>query len=292
MAPAKNRAIVDYAIQRVEKMKTQLQHRNVLLIVAFLTGLLPSVTFSAEQSKEELAKKLANPIASLISLPMQLNYDQDIGPTESGDRWQLNVQPVIPIELNQDWNVISRTILPLISQDEVTPGAGNDSGFGDILQSLFFSPKAPTASGWIWGAGPVLLLPTGSDNRLTADKWGLGPTAVALKQEGTWTYGALANHIWSVAGEDTRADINSTFLQPFLAYTTPTAITYTVNTESTYDWKNEQWSVPLNFAVSKVVKFGTQMASIGGGIRYWADSPDSGPDGWAYRLTFTLLFPR
>ena len=273
-------------------MRTLIRRRNVLLIVAFLTGLLPSVTLSAEQSAEELAKKLANPIASLISLPMQLNYDQDIGPTDSGERWQLNVQPVIPFELSKDWNVISRTILPIISQDEVSPGAGSQFGTGDILQSLFFSPKAPTSSGWIWGAGPVLLIPTGSNDRLTADKWGMGPTAVALKQEGPWTYGALANHIWSFDGNDDRSDISSTYVQPFLAYATPTGVTYSVNTESTYNWKNSQWSVPVNVVVTKIVKIGDQMTSIGGGVRYWADGPDAGPDGIGYRFVFTLLFPK
>lgn len=273
-------------------MKIQLQHRNILLIIAFLTGLFSSATLYAEQSKEELAKKLSNPIAALISLPMQLNYDQDFGPADSGDRWQLNVQPVIPIELSKDWNVISRTILPIISQDEVTPGAGSQFGTGDILQSLFFSPKAPTSNGWIWGVGPVLLIPTGSNDRLTADKWGMGPTAVVLKQEGPWTYGALGNHIWSFDGNDDRNDISSTFLQPFLAYATPAGVTYSLNTESTYDWKNSQWSVPVNVIVTKIFKIGDQLTSIGGGVRYWVDGPDGGPDGWGYRVIFTLLFPK
>ena len=246
----------------------------------------------AQEDSSELAKKLANPVAALISVPFQLNYDHDIGVHDEGERWTLNIQPVVPIDLNQDWNIISRTILPVIYQDDIFPSAGSQSGIGDIVQSVFFSPKEPTTGGWIWGAGPVFLLPTGSDDLLTGDKWGIGPTAVALRQHGPWTYGVLANHIWSFAGDDDRADISSTFLQPFCAYTAPSAWTFTINTESTYDWKNEQWSVPLNAIVSKVVRFGKQTTSIGGGVRYWADGPGSAPEGWGLRFLFTLLFPR
>ena len=165
-------------------------------------------------------------------------------------------------------------------------------GLGDTVQSLFFSPKEPTSNGLIWGAGPALLLPTGTENLLSGRKWGAGPTAVLLKQDGPWTYGFLGNHIWSFAGDDNRSSISNTFLQPFLAYTTKDAWTYTINTESTYDWKAEQWSVPINAVVSKLTKFGKQPVSLGLGVRYWADSPDSGPHGWGVRLVVTFLFPK
>ncbi len=243
------------------------------------------------ESNEELAKKLSNPIASLISLPLQFNYDSDIGPNDNGDRYLLNIQPVIPFSLNNDWNIISRTILPVVSQDDIFSGAGSQTGLGDVVQSVFFSPKQPTESGWIWGAGPVIVLPTATDDLLGSDKWGLGPTVVGLKQNGPWTYGALANHVWSVAGDEDRQDISTTFLQPFLSYTTKEAVTYALNTESTYDWESEQWAVPINVIATKVTKSGNQIISIGGGVRYWAESTESSPEGLAVRLIFTLLFP-
>ena len=239
----------------------------------------------------ELAKKLNNPIAALISLPFQLNHDEDIGTTDEGSRSVLNIQPVIPISLNEDWNVISRTILPIVVQQDVPPGR-DQSGIGDVLQNLFFSPKAPTASGWIWGAGPALLLPTASDGVLGGGKWAAGPTAVALKQANGWTYGALTNHVWSFAGDDDRADMSATFMQPFLSYTTEKFTTLTLNTESTYDWEGKHWSVPINLMATQLFRVGAQPMSIQLGVRYWADSPESGAEGWGLRLAYTLVFPK
>jgi hypothetical protein len=261
----------------------------ISVTAAFLLSSLPA---AAQDNAADLAKQLANPIAALISVPLQLNYDTDIGPADDGDRWTLNIQPVIPISIGQDWNLISRTILPVVSQDDIFPGAGSQTGIGDIVQSLFFSPKAPTAGGWIWGAGPVFLFPSGTDDLLTTDKWGAGPTAVMLKQQGAWTYGMLANHIWSYAGDDDRNDVSSTFIQPFLSYTTPDAWTFTLQTESTYDWESEEWTVPIHGLVTKVVNIGGQLISVGGGVRYWADGPDSAAEGWGARLIVTFLFPK
>ena len=169
------------------------------------------------QDGSELAKKLANPVASLISVPIQANYDENIGPAEEGSLWKVNIQPVIPFTLNDEWNLISRTILPIIDQDDIPVSGFGESGIGDIVQSLFFSPKAPTSNGLIWGVGPVFLLPMASDDALGTEKWGAGPTAVGLKQAGSWTYGMLANHIESFAGDDKRADISVSLVQPFLS---------------------------------------------------------------------------
>lgn len=238
-------------------------------------------------SSADLAKKLANPIADLISVPIQFNYDEGFGPEEAS-RTTVNLQPVIPISLTDNWNVISRTIMPLIYQEGATPLTDDEFGLGDVTQSLFFSPRS---SKLIWGAGPVFLLPTATDDSLGSEKWGAGPTGVVLVQDGPWTYGVLANHIWSFAGDDDRADVNATFLQPFLAYTTSAATTFTLNTESTYDWSNDQWTVPINFIVSQLIKFGRQPVSLGVGGRYYAESPDDGPE-WGVRTFITFLFPK
>ena len=256
-------------------------------------GLLISTSaFGQDQDNAELAKQLSNPVASLISVPFQLNWDQNIGSADKGEKLTLNIQPVLPFSISEDWNLISRTILPVVDQHDIFPGAGDQFGLGDTVQSLFFSPKAPTSNGWIWGLGPVFLLPTGTDDLLSTEKWGAGPTGVALKQTGPWTYGALFNHIWSFAGDSDRSDVDSTFLQPFVSYTTPDAWTYVVNSESTYDWEQEQWSTPVNFMVSKVTRFGKQLVSVQGGVRYYLESTDGGPEGLGLRFAITLLFPK
>jgi hypothetical protein len=272
-------------------------YRSLALTVLLLLPVICSAQdigaqLAAAASQEALAKQLANPISALISVPILFEFDQDIGPDDQGDRFKLTIQPVIPMKLNDKWNVISRTIVSAVDQSDIFPGSGSQSGISDTLQSLFFSPQAPTSSGWIWGVGPAFVLPTGSNDLLTSDKWGLGPTAVALKQNGPLTVGALANHIWSVAGEDDRADVNNTFVQPFMVYTTPKGMSYTGLLEFNKDWEGDQTSTKISLGATKVTRLGNQLISYGGFVNYWADTTDTTPEGFSFRFQVTLLYPK
>jgi hypothetical protein len=244
----------------------------------------------AADDSAELAQQLQNPVAKLISVPFQSNFDFNVGPANA-TRYLLNIQPVIPFSLTEDLNLITRTIMPVVHQESPTEGGGTHSGVGDILQSFFFSPAKPVWRGWIVGLGPALLYPSASDDTLGQEQWALGPTAVLLRQVGGWTYGILTNHVWSFAGADDRAHVDQTFLQPFGSYTNRMHTSFVLNTESTYDWTNSDWTVPVNALVSQLVKVSGVPLSFGFGARYYATAPDGGPD-WGLRLLVTFLFPR
>jgi hypothetical protein len=259
--------------------------------LAFVLALLTTPVWAQNDGPGagDLAKKLSNPVSDLISVPFQSNYDWNIGP-EKGGRYLLNIQPVIPIKLNDDLSLVVRTILPIINQEEAVAGTGSHFGLGDTVQSFFFLPA--TAPGEIiWAVGPAFLWPTATDNNLGSHKWGAGPTFVVLKQSEGWTVGILANHIWSYAGETHRTSVNSTFLQPFITYTWPDSTSLALNTESTYDWTAKTWSVPVNLTLSHVYSFGSQRVQLAVGGRYYPTTVPFGPS-WGMRFVVTLLFPQ
>lgn len=254
-------------------------------------ALLLSISAQAQEAAAEpdLAQQLANPVASLISVPFQANWDFGIGVNDA-TRFTLNIQPVIPLSLNEEWNLIVRTILPVIDAESPAPGIDDASGLGDTVQSFFFSPKKPVG-GWILAAGPVALWPTATDSQLGGEQWGAGPTALALRQKGPWTFGLLTNHLWSYAGDNLRAEVNATFIQPFVSYITSTKTTFTINSETTYDWTGQQWSVPVNLVISQLFKVGSQPMQAFVGGRYYLEGPDGGPE-WGLRAGLVLLFPK
>ncbi len=259
--------------------------------IAFLVGIaLVGFTYpaAAQDDAAALAKQLANPIASLISAPLQNNADFGIGEWE-GTRNTLNIQPVVPVSLSEKWNLIGRVILPVVSQYGISGPGEKESGLADAVLSAFFSP-AEMKNGFTWGAGPVFLLPIGS-NEFSLDQFGAGPTAVALKQFGGWTVGGLINQIWGLGGDD-KANFSQLFLQPFFNYNWPSGAGLGGNFELTQNWTFDQTTLWFNPVVSGVTSLGKQKLQLAAGPRFNLAAPDGAQADWGVRTVVVFLFPK
>jgi hypothetical protein len=239
-------------------------------------------------SAEELAKKLSNPVANLISVPFQNNNDYDIGPYR-GSKNTINFQPVIPVVLTPDLNMIARVVLPIVSQYSITGEGAKQSGLSDATISAFF---APSHSKLIWAAGPAFLVPTATDKLLGTQKFAIGPTGLVLQQTGPWTYGILANQLWSVAGSSNRSAVNQMFLQPFLVYNWKSGAGVGVNSEITQNWQSSTCTVFLNPIANGVTRMGKQTVQFGVGPRIPIAGPENSKPVWGWRTVLTFVFPK
>jgi hypothetical protein len=264
-----------------------------LLRIAIAMALLQTaVTSHAEMSAEELAKLAQNPVGNLISLPFQNNTNFNVGPL-SGTQNILNIQPVIPISVNKDWNIITRTILPVVSMPALAVGEDRTNGLGDTTFTAFLSPAQP--DGLIWGAGPVFQLPTDT-NELGNKNWGMGASAVVLKLEkgNPWVYGVLVNNVWSLSSSKRGGAYSNGIIQPFVNYNFPEGFYLTSAPIATVDWKAEsgqQWTVPLGGGVGKVFHLGRLPVNTQLSGYYNVVHPDFGAN-WQVRFQVQLMFPK
>jgi len=263
----------------------------ITLIVSLTIFSMP--LFAQEKpavSAEELARKLSNPVAALISIPFQNNMDMGIG-TLNGSKNTLNFQPVIPISLSTKLNLITRFIIPIVSQRNITGQGASQNGLSDAVVSAWFSP-AEAKNGVVWGVGPVFLVPIATNDLLGTKKFGIGPTALILKQVNGWTVGGLVNQIWSVAGDDNRSDVNQMFVQPFLSYNWKSGAGVAINSEITRNWTASNTAAFINPTLTAVTKMGAQIVSFAIGPRIQVAAPSGSKADFGVRAAVTLVFPK
>jgi len=258
--------------------------------VVALTGVLSA---HAEMSAEELAKLAQNPVGNLISLPFQNNTNLNFGP-DKGTQNILNIQPVIPISISHDWNIITRTILPVIWNPSLGPAIDSSSGIGDTVFTAFLSPANP--GHWIWGVGPVIQIPTNSNAELGNKNWGLGPSFVVLHLEhgDPWVYGTLVNNIWSLTSNKTGGSYSNGLIQPFVNYNFEGGLYLTSAPILTVDWKassSQQWTVPIGGGIGKIFHLGKLPVNTQLSAYYNVVRPDFGAN-WQIRAQVQLMFPK
>ena len=245
----------------------------------------------AELSAEELAKLAQNPVGNLVSVPFQNNTNLNAGPDKRTQNI-LNIQPVIPVSVNDEWNIITRTIVPVISQP--LPDGERTNGIGDTVFTAFLSPAKP--GHFIWGVGPVVQLPTNSNSDLGNRNWGLGPSVVALHLEkgNPWVVGVLANNIWSVSDSGTGGSYNNGLIQPFVNYNFDGGFYIVSGPIITANWKAEssqRWTVPVGGGVGKIFHLGKLPVNSTVQAYYNVVTPDNGPN-WQIRAQVQFMFPK
>lgn len=237
---------------------------------------------------DDLAMKLQNPVAHLISVPVENNWEFSESPTHPMDYYG-NLKPVIPFRLGANWNLITRTLIPL-SYNTLSRSLSRRVGVGDVISTVYLSPERPVHD-WFWGIGPGVIVPTANNHDLGSGKWSAGPTGAVVTQHGPWSVTALVGQTWSFAGNRNRDPVNMTYLQPSLAYTTKSDTSYGIDTQSTYDWDAGVWQVPLELSVGQLIKVRRQSMNLGLTVRSHLDRPVGGPK-WGLAFTATFLFPR
>lgn len=260
-----------------------------------LTETVQSSTGSADTQQEssDIAKAAQNPIAHMISVPFENDFYPHTG-IDKEDEYVLEIKPVVPIALSKDWNLITRTIIPVIQTPDLAPGINGTSGLGDIQESLFFSPTKAGPGGIIWGAGPVISAPTATEKIYGTGKMSMGPTLVVLKSQGHWLYGSLAQNLWSVeSGPRNRPAVNQMLLQPFVNYNLPHKWYLTSSPIVTANWKVDtgRWVVPVGGGVGKIVRFGKLPVNAYAQVFRNVERPD-GTTSWSARFQMQFLFPK
>jgi hypothetical protein len=265
--------------------------KTICLIVALglASIMIVSPVFGEESKQADLAKQAQNPIASLISLPIQNNTNFGIGPDDETQN-VMNIQPVLPFSISDNVNLITRTIVPLISQpDFYTGGQGREFGIGDTTFSAFFSPSKPATL--TWGVGPVFVLPTATDDTLGSDTWSGGVSVVGLVMPGKWVVGSLLSNVWDFSGDQ---DVNFFTWQYFINYNMSNGWYLTSAPIITANWEADsgnQWTVPFGGGVGKIFKIGKQNLNAQVQAFYNVEKPEHAPD-WQLRLQLQFLFPK
>jgi hypothetical protein len=246
---------------------------------------------SSEQQTSEIAKQAQNPIANVISVPLENDFYPHTG-IDKKDSYVLEMKPVVPFKLSNDWNLITRTVIPVAQVPDLAPGVNGTSGLGDVQTSLFFSPAK--VGKVIWGAGPVISLPTATEDILGTKKVSIGPTAVVLRIQGHWLFGTLVQNLFSVAGPSQRPDVNQMLMQPFVNYNMKHGWYLTSSPVITSNWEannNNRWTVPVGGGVGRIVHFGKIPVSTYAQVFRNVERPN-GTTSWSARFQMTFLFPK